>query len=102
MSKTLKALMRKTSGYAVYDSDENSLIGIIQCSTDDESENVDITERVRTMIQEHFVADSVNLHSLPDGVLHPDMNGEKKFGASLEEDGEDTERSFEICTVAVY
>lgn len=101
-NKNIKAFMRKNSGYALFDSDENVLIGVIQCSTDDEFEAVNLTEKVQTMIAEHFVADEVEIHSVPDVVLHPDMGTKQSFGASMEEDGDKTDRSFEIISVAIY
>ena len=102
MSKALKALMRKTSGYALYDADNNVLIGIVGCSTDEDSKEIDITEKVRTMVQEHFVAESAVLHSLPDFILHPDMGVTKEFGATTIENEESFEYALEICPVTIY
>ncbi len=94
--------MREDTGYALYDSDENVLIGVIKCSTQDEKEVVDITKKIKTMIQEHFGAEDVKLHSLPEVVLQPSMIGSESFGAFTLEDDEDCERTLEICTVVVY
>lgn len=92
--------MRKNTGYALYESDENILIGIINCPNEDDSKKVDITQKVKLMIEEHFTADSVKLHSLSSTMLEPNMT--VNFGASIEENGEDSERKFELWTVAVY
>lgn len=103
--KTLKVLMRKTSVYAVYNSDENTLICVITCKPEDDEKAIDITPLLEQIVREENAAYSATLHSLPDVILTPDMNGCQTFGATIQNEENDEspdERTFEICAIPCY
>lgn len=100
--------VHQDTAYSVWDSDENILLGVIvKTINENDGDEVDITEKVRTMIREHNSAYSVTIDNINKNVvLRPgDFDKIELITSVLEsdEEGEMSDiRNYEIYPISVY
>jgi hypothetical protein len=112
MSKKIKIKISESTAYSLWDSDENTLVGVIvKKPTENEGDEIDVTETVRDMIREHNNAYSVEFESvvLPYDnivVLSSDGFGKVEVNASIlqsDAEGEQPDlRTYEIYPISAY
>lgn len=108
MSKKITIEIAKSTAYSLWDSDENTLIGVIvKDPSENDGDQVDVTEKIRDMIREHNNAYSVDIESISgDVVLRPGGFGKIEVEVSILESDEEGEqpdlRTYEIHSIAAY
>lgn len=98
----IKALMKSNIIYVVWNSDNNNLLSAIGCKEGEDGKEVDITDRVKELIGEHFIADEVTITEFPEVPLNPDMIGTEEISVSTDENGEIIQRDIEIHSLVLY
>lgn len=106
MAKRITIQINQSTAYVVWESDSNTLIGVIvKDPSENNDDEVDVTEKVKDMIREHNTAYSVVIDSISDDVvLHPGGFEKVEVEASILESEEEMPdlRTYEIHSIAAY
>ena len=102
-TKKIKAKFGNHIGYSVWDSESNELIAVIGYSRADEGKTLDITEKFKTIIQNHFCADKVKIDSCPLEVIDStEIHSGVVICVSTIEEGEKCARNIELHSITIY
>ena len=102
-TKKIKAKFGNHIGYSVWDSDSNELIAVIGYSRIEEGRILDITEKFKTIIENHFCADKVKIDSSSFEVIDStEISSGVVIGVSTIEEGENCARNIELHSVTIY